>query len=192
MLEHRVDVGARAIGARVLRAEDPRILTGRGRYVDDIVLPGMLHAAFLRSQVPHGRLRSVDVDRGQAAARGGGRLHRRGHGPADPTGAGRSRPSASHMMPGMRSPAFYALATDKVRYVGDPIAMVVAEDRYVAEDALELIVEDIEMLDPIVTYEDALDPAKPPAVRGDSATTSPSRARWRSGTSTAPSPGRTG
>ena len=65
-------------------------------------------------------------------------------------------------MPGMRSPSFYALATDKVRYVGDPIAMVVAEDRYIAEDALELIVEDIEMLDPIVTYEDALDPAKPP------------------------------
>ena len=56
-----VDVGARAIGARVLRAEDPRILTGRGRYIDDIVLPGMLHAAFKRSTVPHGRLRSVDV-----------------------------------------------------------------------------------------------------------------------------------
>ena len=47
-----VEVGARAIGARVLRAEDPRILTGRGRYVDDVVLPGMLHAAFMRSTVP--------------------------------------------------------------------------------------------------------------------------------------------
>ena len=65
------------------------------------------------------------------------------------------------MMPGLRSPHFYSLATDKVRYVGDPIAMVVAEDRYVAEDALELIVEDIEMLEPVVTYEDALDPSKP-------------------------------
>jgi carbon-monoxide dehydrogenase large subunit len=56
-----VEVGARTIGARVLRTEDPRILTGRGRYIDDIVLPGMLHAAFKRSMVPHGRLVSVDV-----------------------------------------------------------------------------------------------------------------------------------
>ena len=56
-----VEVGARAIGARVLRVEDPRILTGRGRYIDDITLPGMLHAAFKRSTVPHGRLVSVDV-----------------------------------------------------------------------------------------------------------------------------------
>ena len=60
------DVGARAIGARVLRAEDPRILTGRGRYVDDIVLPGMLHGAFLRSTVPHGRLVSIDATEARA------------------------------------------------------------------------------------------------------------------------------
>ena len=53
--EAMVEVGARAIGARVMRVEDPRILTGRGRYVDDVVLPGMLHAAFVRSTVPHGR-----------------------------------------------------------------------------------------------------------------------------------------
>ena len=60
------DIGARAIGARVLRAEDPRILTGRGRYIDDIVLPGMLHAAFKRSTVPHGRLVSVDASAARA------------------------------------------------------------------------------------------------------------------------------
>ncbi len=71
------DVGARAIGARVLRAEDPRILTGRGRYVDDVVLPGMLHAAFKRSTVPHGRLVSVDVTGGAGAAGCGRGLHRR-------------------------------------------------------------------------------------------------------------------
>ena len=64
-------------------------------------------------------------------------------------------------MPGLRAPAVYALATDKVRYVGDPIALVVAEDRYIAEDAVELIEEEIEFLEPVVTYEDALDPAKP-------------------------------
>src|SRR3954468_10413853 len=59
-------VGARSIGARVMRVEDPRILTGRGQYVDDIVLPGMLHDAFFRSQVPHGLLRSVDVSAARA------------------------------------------------------------------------------------------------------------------------------
>ena len=142
-----VEIGARAIGARVLRAEDPRILTGRGRYVDDIVLPGMLHAAFLRSTVPHGRLVSVDVSR-------------RGRSPVS------SRSTPAPTWPGSRSrrsagrrdrhepdagaevgPAVHGLATDKVRYVGDPIALVVAEDRYIAEDALELIDEDIEMLD---------------------------------------------
>ena len=64
-------------------------------------------------------------------------------------------------MPGIKLPTFYALATDKVRYYGDPIALVVAESRAVAEDTLELIIEDIEMLDPIVTYADALDPEKP-------------------------------
>ena len=64
-----VEVGARAIGARVLRAEDPRILSGRGWYVDDIVLPGMLHGAFLRSQIPHGRIRSIDTSAAQAFPR---------------------------------------------------------------------------------------------------------------------------
>ena len=161
MLDHRVGVGARSVGARVLRAEDPRILTGRGRYIDDVVLPGMLHAAFLRSQIPHGVLRSVDASEarqlpGVVAVYTGEDMARM----VEPARAGAT--IGINMMPGMRSPAFYALATDRVRYVGDPIAMVVAEDRYIAEDALELIVEDIEMLEPIVTYEDALDPAKPP------------------------------
>jgi carbon-monoxide dehydrogenase large subunit len=67
-----------------------------------------------------------------------------------------------HLMPGLRAPAVHGLVTDKVRYVGDPLAIVVAEDRYIAEDAVELIEEDIEFLEPVVTYDDALDPAKPP------------------------------
>ena len=154
-------VGVRTIGARVRRVEDPRILTGRGQYVDDVVLPGMLHAAFLRSTVPHGRLLSVDVAEarslpGVVAVLTGDdmiRLCQPGEAGAVP---------GMNRTPGLKSPAFYGLATDKVRYVGDPIALVVAEDRYIAEDALDLIVEDIEPLDPVVTYEDALDPARPP------------------------------
>jgi carbon-monoxide dehydrogenase large subunit len=155
------DVGARAIGARVLRAEDPRILTGRGRYIDDVVLPGMLHAAFKRSTVPHGRLVSVDASAARAlpgvVAVYTGEDLRKFTNAAAPGGA-----IGMNLMPGLRAPAVHALVTDKVRYVGDPIALVVADDRYVAEDAVELIEEDIEVLEPVVTFADALDPAKPP------------------------------
>jgi aerobic carbon-monoxide dehydrogenase large subunit len=154
-------VGARSVGARVTRVEDRRILTGRGRYVDDVVLPGMLHAAFLRSPVAHGRLLSIDVTEarelpGVVALYTGEDLQRLTN------AAEAAVVSGFNQIPGMRSPSFHALATDKVRYVGDPVALVVAESRYVAEDALELIVADIDWLDPVVTYDDALDPAKPP------------------------------
>jgi carbon-monoxide dehydrogenase large subunit len=120
----------------------------------------MLHAAFLRSQVAHGRILSVDVSEarklpGVLAVYTGEDIARLSR----PAQAGAT--TGATMMPGLRSPFFYSLATDKVRFAGDPFAMVVAEDRYVAEDALELIVEDIEVLEAIVTYEDALDPDKP-------------------------------
>lgn len=154
-------IGARNVGARVKRAEDPRILTGRGRYVDDVVLPGMLHAAFFRSVVPHARLVGVDVSAarelpGVVAVYTGEDLRGR----AKPVAAGAFL--GMDRLPGMRSPAYDALATDKVRFVGDPIALVVAESRYVAEDACELIVEEYEELEPVVTYADALDPSRPP------------------------------
>ncbi|HEX9547719.1 MAG TPA: molybdopterin cofactor-binding domain-containing protein, partial [Acidimicrobiales bacterium] len=153
-------VGGRSVGARVKRVEDPRILTGQGRYVDDVVLPGMLHAAFLRSQIPHGQLRSVDVSEarrlpGVVAVYTGADIERLTKAAQAGAVIGINR------MPGLKSPSFFALATDKVRFVGDPIALVVAESRYIAEDALELIVEDIEMLEPVVSYEDALDSTKP-------------------------------
>lgn len=153
--------GARSVGARVKRSEDPRILTGKGRYIDDVVLPGMLHAAFFRSIVPHARLASVDVSAarelpGVIAVYTGEEIKTRTKANQAGTVIGMNN------MPGMKSPWFHALATDKVRFVGDPIALVVAESRYVAEDACELIVEDYEMLDPIVTYEHALDPSRPP------------------------------
>jgi carbon-monoxide dehydrogenase large subunit len=156
-----VDVGARSVGARVLRSEDPRILTGRGRYVDDVVLPGMLHAAFKRSTIPHGRVRSVDASAarelpGVVAVYTGEDMKRLTNAVAPGAAIG------MNLMPGLRAPVTYALATDKVRYVGDPIALVVAEDRYIAEDAVELIEEDIEMLDAVVDYDDGLDPTKPP------------------------------
>jgi carbon-monoxide dehydrogenase large subunit len=154
-------IGARSVGARVRRVEDPRILTGRGRYVDDVSLPGMLHAAFVRSVVPHGRLLGVDVSAardmpGVVAVYTGQDIKAR----TTPVQAGALL--GINQMPGMKTPLYDALATDKVRFVGDPIALVVAESRYIAEDACELIVDDCEMLEPVVTYEDALDPSRPP------------------------------
>jgi carbon-monoxide dehydrogenase large subunit len=153
-------IGARSVGARVFRVEDPRILTGTGRYIDDVVVPDMLHAAFLRSTIPHGRLLGLDASEARAlpgvvAVLTGADVA--AHSVAGTPGAtiGMDR------MPGIRILSFHALATDKVRYVGDPIALVVAESRAVAEDALELVVEEIEPLAPVVTYEDALDPGRP-------------------------------
>jgi aerobic carbon-monoxide dehydrogenase large subunit len=153
-------VGARSVGARVTRVEDGRILSGRGRYVDDVVLPGMLHAAFFRSQVPHGRLRSLDV--GDARRLPGVVAVYTGEDMKRLTQAAQvASVSGMNLTPGMKLPTFYPLATDKVRHIGDPLALVVAESRYVAEDALELIAEDIEMLEPVLTYGEALDPGQP-------------------------------
>ncbi len=153
-------VGGRSVGMSVKRVEDPRILSGRGKYLDDVTLPGMLHAAFLRSAVPHGRLLSVDACEardlpGVVAVYTGEDLK----GLTEPVVGGAV--SGFNMIPGMALPTFYTLATDKVRHVGDPIALVVAESRRVAEDAAELVVEDIDMLDAVVTYADAVDPDKP-------------------------------
>ncbi len=153
-------LGARSVGARVTRVEDRRILVGRGRYVDDVVLPGMLHAVFVRSQIPHGELRSVDVSEarrlpGVVAVYTGEDMQRL------TKAASVAVASGMNLMPGMKLPSFFPLATDRVRHVGDPIALVVAESRYVAEDAAELVIEDIEPLEAIVSYSDALDPTKP-------------------------------
>src|SRR5256885_891388 len=150
------DVAERYTGASVLRSEDPRILTGRGHYIDDVQLPGMLHAAFARSTMAHANVKSVQVDEarklpGVVAVYTGEDIQ------------GLLNPSAPplSMFPGMPAPSFTVLATTKVRLVGDLIALVVAESRYIAEDAVELIEVDYEELTPIASAADALDPSKP-------------------------------
>jgi aerobic carbon-monoxide dehydrogenase large subunit len=149
----------RYTGASVRRSEDPRILTGRGRYVDDIKLPGMLHAAFVRSPLAHASVLSVDVSAarelpGVVAALTGADLETM-------TVPG---PDALLGLMGWKgpSPEFTLLATDKVRLVGDPVAVVIAESRYVAEDGCELVEVDYDDLPPVVTAAFALDPSSPP------------------------------
>ncbi len=145
----------RFVGEKVQRVEDQRILTGRGHYIDDVQLPGMLHAAFLRSAEPHALITSLDVEGareapGVVAVYIGADIQALTH-----------RIKGEVPMPGLQDPEFYALATDKVRFVGDLVAMVVAESRALAEDACELILVEYEPLAAVVSYQEALDPSGP-------------------------------
>jgi aerobic carbon-monoxide dehydrogenase large subunit len=145
----------RFVGAKVQRVEDRRILTGRGRYIDDLQLPDMLHAAFLRSPIAHARIADLDVTGAREAA--GVVAVYTGEDIKEMT-----KPFAGGFtVPGMSEPMFYSLATDKVRLVGDLVAIVIAESRCLAEDACELITVDYDPLPAITTYEAALDPASP-------------------------------
>src|SRR5580658_10847594 len=167
-------VAERYTGASIKRSEDPRILTGAGRYVDDIKLPGMLHAAFLRSPLAHGRVLSVDASAARAlpgvvAVLTGADLEAITVQAPDPLRAlfGIGGPT----------PQFSLLATDKVRFAGDPVAVVIAESRYLAEDGCELVAVDYEDLPPVVNASFALDPASPPlfANLGDNIASPPTR-----------------
>jgi carbon-monoxide dehydrogenase large subunit len=121
------------LGARVKRVEDPRFLTGRARYVDDIVLPRMLHAAFVRSTVAHGRIGAVESH--DALALDGVRVVMDGA-----EAAALARPIVCDSTFDTWQPTEYpALAQDRVRFVGQTVAVVAADDRYVAEDACELV-----------------------------------------------------
>ena len=150
----------RYVNARVPRNEDARLLTGRARFVDDVQLPGMLHVAFVRSEHAHARLIEVDV----SAAR-----QRRGVAAvytfADLGDYGTPAPLLvpPPPIPGLvfHPCTHRPLAKDKVRYVGEPIAMIVAESRYVAEDAVRDVVVDVEPLDAVVGLEKALAPGAP-------------------------------
>ena len=150
-------IAQRYIGSPIKRSEDTRILTGTGSYVDDIALPGMLHAAFVRSPVAHARITSVDT----AAAREAPGVV------AVVTGEELEAkivpgPTGIAAMMGGSSLQYTTLCTDKVRLVGDPIVMVVAESRYEAEDACELVEVDYDDLPAVASAEAAIDPASPP------------------------------
>ena len=137
--------GRRFIGARVARVEDERLLRGHGRYVDDIDRPGQLHAAFVRSVHANARIASLSV----AAARRAPGVHLvlTGH---DLGSIQRPLPA---FVPdaGMRNPRTQLpLAIDRVRYVGEAIAMVVADDRYLAEDAASMVEVDYDPITAVV------------------------------------------
>ena len=139
----------RFVGQKVLRKEDARLVTGHGTYVDDVVLPGMLHAHFVRSDYPRARILSIDTS--AALALDGVTAVFVGDDFAVPAGA--MVPSVMQVIAaGAPTPPDLPIARGDVRYVGDPVAVIVARSRYIAEDAAELIVIDYEPLTPIVDY----------------------------------------
>ena len=135
---------------RMLRKEDPRFVRGRGRFVDDIQLPGMLHLAILRAPVAHARI--VGIDTSAAEASPGVK--------AVVTGAMLAQQGLA-WMPTLSNDVQAVLATDKVRFQGQEVAFVVAEDRYAARDALELIDVEYDVLDPVIDARRALEPGAP-------------------------------
>ncbi len=148
----------RYTGTSVKRSEDPRILTGGGRYTDDIKLPGMLHAAFVRSPLAHGQVLAVDAEAARALP--GVVAVYTGADMAAMTLPGQD-PLFAMMGGGGPAPEYTLLATDKVRFVGDPVAIVVAESRYLAEDGCELVEVDYADLPPVATAATALDSGSP-------------------------------
>ena len=146
---------ARFVGESVARIEDARILTGRGRYMDDIVLPGMLEGAFVRSDLGHARIASIDATRARSMPGVVAVLT-----VAELDGAV-SPLRVEAEIPNYLRPVFHALADGKVRHVGDPVAFVVAENRYLAEDARDAVEVDYEPLDAVVTMDQAANPALP-------------------------------
>ncbi|GHJ54381.1 carbon-monoxide dehydrogenase large subunit [Nonomuraea sp. TT08I-71] len=135
---------------RMLRKEDPRFLRGRGRYVDDVQLPGMLHLAILRAPVAHARILGIDTSAAEASP--GVK--------AVVTGAMLAEQNLA-WMPTLSNDVQAVLATDKVRFQGQEVAFVVADDRYAARDALELIDVEYDVLDPVVDARRALEPGAP-------------------------------
>ncbi len=137
------------VGKSIRRREDPRLITGTATYVDDIQMPGMHHACILRS--PHGaaRIRSIDIQAASAHPGVVAVFTGKDVAAVGPVPCGAS-------LPGLRVPAHSILAKDRVYFVGHPVAVVVATDRYVAADAIDLIEVDYEPLQAVADPEKAL------------------------------------
>jgi carbon-monoxide dehydrogenase large subunit len=159
--ETMLDLDRFAIGQPVPRSEDPVLLRGEGHYADDVSLPGQVHAVMVRSGHAHGIIRKIDT----RAARGMSRvlgvytaaeLAAAGIGPLPPRQVMNNRDGTP-----MLSPERHALATDKVRHVGEPVAAVVAETLARAKDAAEMVQVEIEPLPAVTTPSAAAAPGAP-------------------------------
>ncbi|MFL5064176.1 MAG: xanthine dehydrogenase family protein molybdopterin-binding subunit, partial [Xanthobacteraceae bacterium] len=146
------ETSASWVGRSIERVEDAALLSGHGRFIDDLgVRPGTLHAAILRSPHAHAHMRSLDVD-----------AARRAPGVAAVVTGAEVTALATSLVVGVRAPIqCWPIAVDRVRYMGEPVAVVVAQDRYLAEDALDLIDVEYEALPAVVDPLAALEPSAP-------------------------------
>ena len=142
--------GTKVIGAALPRKEDYRFVTGQGRYLDDIVFPGCLHAHFVRS--PHAHARIAAIDCAAALDAEGVIAIVTGRELAEWTAPARMAPPIE----GLHPVEFTTLPIDKVRFIGDPVVCIIATDRYLAEDAAELVTIDYYVLDPVPDLDRAL------------------------------------
>lgn len=147
--------GQRLFGASIKRREDPRLITGQGHFVDDLSLPGMVYMALLRSPHAHARLRAVRAE----AARALPGVYAVFTG-SDLQGKVGDLP-CGWVLPDIKMPPHHPVAVDKVRHVGDVVAVVLADSRETARDALEAIDVDYEVLPAVVDEEKALAPDAP-------------------------------
>jgi carbon-monoxide dehydrogenase large subunit len=151
----------RYVGGGVLRKEDPELLTGQARFIDDIALPGMLWFYVIRSPYAHARVTSVDLSRareqeGVVAAFSAADLHDDWAAALPCAWPIQTRSFPTPTDEDARMPNHWPLTTEKVRYVGDGVAVVVAESRAAAKDAAELVDVEYEPLDAALEIEDAL------------------------------------
>jgi aerobic carbon-monoxide dehydrogenase large subunit len=153
-------MGEFGIGQSVPREEDPYLVRGQGRYLDDITMPGELRACFLRSPHGHARIRSIDPS--AARAMPGVVRVMTGH-DAEVMALGTQHPRPRHRRdgsPAQPAPQFH-LARDRVRYIGEPVAVVVAETLAEAKDAAEAIAANYDLLPAVITPDQAVAPGAP-------------------------------
>jgi aerobic carbon-monoxide dehydrogenase large subunit len=139
---------ARLLGASIKRREDPRFITGKGNYTDDLKLAGMTHAVFVRSPHANAKIRKIDI---AAASKAPGVVKIF-------TGkdmAGVNSLPCGWLLPDLKVPPHMPLATDAARYVGDPVAIVIAETRSAAQDAAELVAVDWDVQPSVTSTEKA-------------------------------------
>src|SRR5437763_11914245 len=146
-----VEAPAKEVGQARKRKEDARLITGRTTWTDNLVLPGMLHLAFVRSPVSHAKLRSVDV--GAARSAPGVIAVFTGRDFAEEQG---SIPCAWPVTPDMVNPGHPSLAVEEVNHVGEAVAVIVARSKAAAQDAVELVDVDYDTLPVILDMEKAV------------------------------------
>ena len=146
------------IGARIQRREDPKLITGHGHFVDDVNLVNMAHMSVVRSPHAHARIKSIDTShalasRGVVAVLTSAEIKPHILGPIPVT--------ASFVPDKKQVPEQYPIASDEAVYAGEPVAIIIAEDRYLADDAAQLVVVDYEPLPAVMDLEKAMAPGSP-------------------------------